>query len=132
MVQRLFADTSGFDADFAALVEERRESDDDVSTVVREVIAAVRRDGDDALRAYTQQWDRHDLHRTGWRINRERFEQAFEALDPELRIALELAAHRIAAYHEQQLPKDSEALDSAGVRLGARWRAVESAGIYVP
>ena len=132
MVQRLIADAAGFDADFTAMVEARRESDDDVSAVVREVIAAVRRDGDDAVRAYTRQWDQHDLHRTGWRIGREDFEQAFRALEPELRIALELAAHRIAAYHEKQLPTDSEAVDSAGVRLGARWRAVESAGIYVP
>ena len=51
MVRRFFADAPDFKLDFDALVEARREADEDVSVVVREVIAAVRRDGDDALRA---------------------------------------------------------------------------------
>src|SRR3546814_9044195 len=50
----------------------------------------------------------------------------------ELRDALELAAERIAAYHEKQKPLASDSTDAAGVRLGARWRAVDAAGLYVP
>src|SRR5204863_60580 len=132
MVRRFFADAPDFKLDFDALVEARREADEDVSVVVREVIAAVRRDGDDALRAYTWKWDRHDLDQTGWTIGRDVCERVFRDLDPDLRMALELAARRIATYHERQLPTDSDYVDGAGVRLGARWRAVESAGIYVP
>ncbi len=71
MVRRFFADAPDFKWDFDALVEARREADEDVSVVVREVIAAVRRDGDDALRAYTWKWDRHDLDQTGWTIGRD-------------------------------------------------------------
>jgi histidinol dehydrogenase len=132
MVRRFFADAPDFKLDFDALVEARREADEDVSVVVREVIAAVRRDGDDALRAYTWKWDRHDLDQTGWTIGRDVCERVFRDLDPDLRMALELAARRIATYHERQLPTDSDYVDGAGVRLGARWRAGESAGIYVP
>src|SRR3546814_7061177 len=29
-------------------------------------------------------------------------------------------------------PQDSDSTDAAGVRLGARWRAVDAAGLYVP
>ncbi|OYZ08663.1 MAG: histidinol dehydrogenase [Novosphingobium sp. 28-62-57] len=132
MVLRLSASAADFETAFAALVEARREADEDVSLVVREVIKAVRRDGDIALRAYTRKWDRHDLDRTGWQIDRDDLEKAFRELVPDLRVALELASRRIAAYHEKQLPTDSEALDDAGVRLGARWLPIESAGIYVP
>jgi len=53
-------------------------------------------------------------------------------LSTELRDALELAAARITAYHEKQRPQDSDGTDSAGVRLGARWSAVDAAGLYVP
>jgi histidinol dehydrogenase len=49
-----------------------------------------------------------------------------------LRRAIELAAERIATYHQAQKPADRDSTDAAGVRLGARWRAVDAAGLYVP
>ena len=54
-------------------------------------------------------------------------ERALEIVD-----ALELAAARIRAYHERQRPADADYRDDAGVRLGARWRPVDAAGLYVP
>jgi histidinol dehydrogenase len=57
---------------------------------------------------------------------------ALEGISTELRDALELAAARITAYHEKQKPQDSDSVDAAGVRLGARWSAVDAAGLYVP
>ncbi|MGJ3629183.1 histidinol dehydrogenase [Sphingomonas sp. MMS24-JH45] len=88
------------------------------------IIRSVRDEGDAALRAFTQKLDRHDLDETGWRIDPAACAAAFGGLDSELRAALELAASRIRAYHERQRPEDSDITDSAGVRLGARWRAV--------
>ena len=55
-----------------------------------------------------------------------------DALEPSLRAALELAAERIRSYHEKQKPADSDGVDASGVRLGARWRGVDAAGVYVP
>jgi histidinol dehydrogenase len=49
-----------------------------------------------------------------------------------LREALELAATRIRAYHEAQMPEDRDYTDAVGVRLGATWNAVDAAGLYVP
>jgi len=124
------------DADFAdrftALVEDRRESDAGVTQDVAAIIAAVRRDGETAIRDLTHKHDRHDLETTGWQIDAADCKAAFDALEPELRTALELAATRIRAYHEKQRPLDSDSVDSAGVRLGARWLPVDAAGIYVP
>ncbi|MBM3929377.1 MAG: histidinol dehydrogenase, partial [Sphingomonadales bacterium] len=100
----------------------------DVQTIVR----AVRDEGDAAVAAYTRRLDGHDLAETGWRIERAELLAAFEGLAPELRAALELAAERIATYHSKQVPADRDETDSAGVRLGARWRPVDAAGVYVP
>lgn len=122
----------GFDRDFAALVNARREADADVARDVRTIVASVRDEGDAALRAFTEKFDGHDLNDTGWRIERADCVKALDALAPELRAALELAHARITAYHERQRPSDSETTDAAGVRTGARWRAVDAAGIYVP
>jgi len=121
-----------FDADFAALVNGRREADADVARDVRTIVTAVRDDGDAAVAAYTKRLDGHDLAETGWRIERTELEAAYAGLSDDLRTALDLAATRIAAYHAKQVPDDRDETDAAGVRLGARWRAVDAAGIYVP
>lgn len=129
---RLDARAPDFAARFDALVNARREADEDVSAKVREIIARVRAEGDAALRALTQQYDRHDPDVTGWRVDEAEMDAALEGLDADLRAALELAAQRIAAYHEKQRPQDRDETDAAGVRLGARWSAVDAAGLYVP
>ena len=129
---RLDTREPGFAAAFAALVDARREADADVSAAVTEILADVRARGDAAVAQRTLKFDGHDLDVTGWRIERDSCRAALEGLEPKLREAIELAASRIRAYHEGQRPADREHVDEAGVRLGARWRAVDSAGLYVP
>ncbi len=129
---RLSTTDTGFTAAFDALVNDRREADDDVSNAVREIVARVKAEGDVALADYTRRFDRHDINATGWRIPRDECKSALDALAPALRAALELAAERIRIYHAAQKPSDSESIDASGVRLGARWNAVEAAGLYVP
>jgi len=131
-VIKLSTSDPGFDRQFQALVDARREADADVSRDVRTIIASVRDEGDAAVHAFTRKFDRHDLNETGWRIEKAEWLAAYEALAPDLRAALELAAERITAYHVKQKPADSDTTDAAGARLGARWRAVDAAGIYVP
>lgn len=131
-MQRLDARDPGFAAAFAALVNARREADEDVSAKVRDIIAQVRVEGDAALATLTAAFDGHDLDVTGWRVSAEEIDAAYDGLPPELRDALTLAAARITAYHETQRPVDSDSVDAAGVRLGARWRGVDAAGLYVP
>jgi histidinol dehydrogenase len=121
-----------FAARFDALVNARREADADVSRDVAAIIATVRTQGDAALADYTRRFDRHDLDATGWLVTAEERRAALDGLDPDLRAALELAATRISAYHAAQRPADSDRTDESGVRMGARWNAVEAAGLYVP
>jgi histidinol dehydrogenase len=129
---RLDATDLDFERAFAQLVDARREADADVARDVRAILASVRDEGDAALAAFTRRFDRHDPEVTGWRIENADCVAALEGLAPDLRAALELAHDRIVAYHAKQRPADSDSVDDAGVRLGARWRAVEAAGVYVP
>lgn len=130
---RLNITDPGFEAAFKKIVDNRRESDAGVARDVADILEKVRRTGDRALAEYTQRFDNHTLSETAdWRIDADRCRAAFEALDPNLRSALELAAKRIRAYHDEQLPQDRDYTDEAGVRLGARWTAVDAAGLYVP
>jgi histidinol dehydrogenase len=132
MPLRLDTRQPDFAGAFDALVNARREADEDVSAVVRDIIARVKSEGDAAVADYTKRFDRHDLDQSGWAISKEERATALAGLEPDLREALELAAERIRAYHAAQRPDDSETTDAAGVRMGARWRAVEAAGLYVP
>jgi len=129
---RLDSSAAGFADAFTALVNARRESDADVARDVAAIVARVREEGDAALADLTKRFDRHDLDASGWKIDRADCLAAFERLAPKLRDALELAAERIATYHSGQRPADTDSIDSAGIRLGARWRPVDAAGIYVP
>ena len=132
MPLRLDTRDAGFAAAFELLVNARRESDSDVADTVRGIIAEVRAKGDAALADFTSRYDGHDLDVTGWLVTQAERNAALAGVEPDLRQALELAADRITVYHEQQRPQDSDSVDSAGVRLGARWRGVDAAGLYVP
>jgi histidinol dehydrogenase len=130
---RLNTRDAGFDKAFRRLVRDRRESEDDVARDVELILADVRNRGDAALVEMTARFDRHQLSaEDDWRIGPEACAQAYAALAPELREALDLAAARIRTYHEAQKPEDRDYVDAAGVRLGAVWRAVDAAGLYVP
>ena len=122
----------GFETAFAALVDSRREVDTDVATDVTAILSRVRAEGDGALIDLTQKFDRFDLDAEGWSISRDECAAAYTRLAPDLRAALDLAANRIRAYHERQRPTDSDWTDATGTRMGARWTAVEAAGLYVP
>ncbi|MGR4890244.1 histidinol dehydrogenase [Sphingopyxis sp. LARHCG72] len=131
-MRRLDASAPGFAAEFDALVNDRRESASDVSVDVAAIIARVKAEGDAALADYTTKFDRFDLDASGWSISKDACAAAYAALAPELRDALNLAADRIRAYHAAQLPEDRDYRDATGARLGARWRGVDAAGVYVP
>jgi len=132
MTFRMSVNDPGFAEAFDTLVNDRREADADVSADVKTIIRDVRDHGDAAVARLTSRFDGHDLEQTGWRVDKAESAAALEELEASLRVALELAALRIRDYHEGQLPENRDYKDEAGVRIGARWNAVERAGIYIP
>jgi len=130
-MKRLKVSDPGFAAEFARVVADRREGDADVAKAVAAILAEVKERGDEALVEYTERFDKLTLG-NDWRLGPETCAEAFEELDPGLREALELAANRIRAFHEAQLPENRDYTDEAGVRLGAKWFPVDAAGLYVP
>ncbi|MBV1688101.1 histidinol dehydrogenase [Novosphingobium sp. G106] len=130
---RLNSADEGFAKAFQRLVRDRRESEDDVARDVSLILEDVRNRGDAALAELTQRFDGHSLaDAANWRIEPAECREAYDNLLPDLRAALELAAQRIRVYHEAQLPENRDYTDDAGVRLGAIWRPVDAAGLYIP
>jgi histidinol dehydrogenase len=132
VVLRLDEGTAGFEAEFSRLVDKRREQESDVRGRVEAIVSRVAAGGDAALLDYTSRFDRVRLDPAQLRIGEDAIERAERDCPDELRAALELAARRIRAFHERQMPADDDFEDALGVRMGLRWRPIEAVGIYVP
>ena len=130
MTARLNIADMDFDGQLKALLDSRNSEAADVAGTVKAIIADVRARGDAALRDYTQKFDRVALD--DLRVSADEMLQAEQDCAPQVRAALELAAERIAAYHEVQKPADHQYVDPVGVTLGWQYAPLESVGIYVP
>ena len=132
MVRRLDARAIGFAAQFASLVNGKRGEEDDVSHIVRPIIADVRARGDAALVELGNKYDRADISLSTLRVPQSDIEAATAMCTGEALTALDLAATRIEAYHRRQFPEDAWFADDTGAKLGWRWTPLASVGIYVP
>lgn len=132
MVKRLETAAPDFEAQFAALLTAKRETAEDVGETVRDILRAVREKGDAALIDFTSRFDHVDLAGKGIRVSHEEIDTAAAGVRGETLDALTLARDRIRDHHARHLPKDDRYTDAAGVELGQRWTAIESAGLYVP
>jgi histidinol dehydrogenase len=120
-----------FEIEFLALLS-RAAPQADVTLVVQEIIAKVRRDGDAAVIDYTNRFDRVQIGLSGLCIGEAEIAAALAEIPAELHDALKLAAIRIEAFHRAQLPQNLEFTDAVGATLGLRWGPLDAVGIYVP
>jgi len=132
MARFLDASANDFERSFVELLAAKRESAADVDDAVAKIIADVRARGDAALREYSLRFDRIDFAGVGLQVSAAEIDAAVAACSREQLAALRLAHERIGAYHLRQAPKDELFTDALGVKLGWRWRAIESVGLYVP
>jgi len=129
---RLDAAAPGFEKAFSAFLGRNRDTDENVDKVAAEIVADVRARGDAAVVDYTRKFDWPELDAAKLRITDAERDEAAARVPAAQREALAFAAKRIEAFHRTLLPKDVEFIDSTGTRLGARYRPVDAAGVYVP
>ena len=128
----LNAEDPEFETAFKTLLGAKREDSPDVHSLVANIIADVRATGDRAVLQLTEKFDRLSLSPGTMRFSKDDIAELRAQVNSEDRIALELAAERIRAYHENQLPEDAHWTDESGAELGWRWTPVSAAGLYVP
>jgi histidinol dehydrogenase len=129
---RLSTASPDFASEFASLLNQARETTETVDQAVAAIIAEVRARGDAALIEFTSRFDRLSLTPDRLRIDQAEIEAATESVPEAALDALDLAAKRIEAFHQAQLPADLKLTDDAGMTLGMRWTALDSVGLYVP
>ncbi len=101
-----------------------------VESIVAEIIANVRENGDAALREYSLKFDKADIKNL--RVTAEEIEDAYANEDPALIATLETAKKNIWNFHEKQLRKGFEIKGENGIVSGQKITPIEKVGIYVP
>ena len=131
-MRRFNAQDPGFDADFAAFLDEPRGSPAEVDAAVAEIIERVKVEGLRALLDYARRFDGIELDEETIHVSPAEIEAGAAECAADVREAIAFAAARIRAYHERQRPADARFTDEAGVELGWRWTALDAVGVYVP
>ena len=96
---------------------------------VTKILKDVRKNGDSALKNWTQRLDSFDLQPAP--VSKASIQSALDSLPPVQRDALEKAAARIETFHRKQ-PLTSWFTNDLGGTLGQIIRPIQRVGLYVP
>ncbi|MFN6479329.1 histidinol dehydrogenase [Nostoc sp. DedQUE07] len=99
---------------------------------VREILQAVKRQGDKAVLHYTDEFDKQTLKAEELRVTGSELDAAYQQVSKELLNAVRLACRQIEAFHRQRVPKSWVHFGDDEVVLGKRYTPVDRAGLYVP
>lgn len=116
--------------DRRALFDRATSSNEKLRERVTEIIARVRREGDDALFAMAEQFDGARLD--ALEVSRARLRVALDGLEPGLRRAMERSAENIARVHRAFLPRSTETEPEPGIIVGRRPDPMGRVGVYAP
>ena len=114
------------------LMSRSPEAFEEQEKAVKEILAAVRKDGDEAVLDYTRRFDGVDLTPQTLAVSDEEIREAYEKADPALPEVIRKALVNIRSYHEKQKRNSWITTTEEGVMLGAQYRAMDRAGVYVP
>ena len=107
--------------------------DGDVSKIVADILADVKKRGNAAVIEYTNKFDRMSIADAAeFELNKSQLQQALESIDAEQRKALETAASRIRQYAEHQKMESWSYTEEDGTVLGQSVTAMDRVGLYVP
>ncbi len=102
----------------------------DVAAVVSDIIANVRKRGDQAVLEYNLKFDRARLD--SLRVTEQELQEAVASVAPEFIAILEQAAENIRSFHSRQVRNSFVIADRPGIVLGQKVTPIEKVGVYVP
>ena len=102
----------------------------EISAAVSEIIADVRRRGDEALIDYALKFD--GVRLKGLAVTEEEFAAAEREVEPGLKKIIAAAAENIRQFHKRQIREGFSVTREDGSVVGQRIIPIERAGLYVP
>ena len=102
----------------------------DVAGTVSEIIENVRKNGDAALLAYCEKFDKAKLSLLV--VSKEEIDEALNLVEPEFLEILEKAAQNIRKFHSHQVRNSFIINDEEGIVTGQKVIPIDRVGLYVP
>lgn len=112
------------------LVQRNIDPANEIRTVVENIIADVQQQGDRALFDYARRFDKVTIDKLY--LDKQELAEIAEALQPEQKIALEIAYQNIYKFHQSQLRAEDKVETMPGVTCWRELRPIEKAGLYIP
>lgn len=116
--------------DIHTLCLRQLEDDGSIRERVSEIVTRVKQDGDEALKAFSVQFDKVELHK----LYLDKAELAAIAADipPDVKEAIDVAYSNIKQFHEAQIHSEAPIETMPGVTCWRESRAIERVGLYIP
>lgn len=102
----------------------------DVAGTVAEIIESVRKNGDAALFAYCEKFDKAKL--SSLVVSKEEIDEALSLVEPEFLEILKKAAQNIRKFHSHQVRNSFIINDEEGIVTGQKVIPLDKVGLYVP
>ena len=99
---------------------------------VQEIVDGVRAKGDEALFAYTRQFDRAQVDESNIRVTETEIQAAMKQVPEDLLRVMKTSMENIRAYHEKQKRNSWFDARPDGTILGQKVTPLDSVGVYVP
>ncbi len=101
-----------------------------MGTLVNQVFAEIREDGDKALKKYSLLFDKVELE--SFAVSNKAIADASEKVPDDLKAALQLAKSNIEKFHAAQADTPKVIETSKGIECWRESRGIETVGIYIP
>ena len=99
---------------------------------VKEIVAAVKAQGDEALLRYSKQFDGVELEVSQLRVTEQELKAAYAKVEPAFVQAIVSAANNIRAFHLRQKRESWMDVQQDGTILGQIIHPLQRVGVYVP
>jgi len=116
--------------EWSALLARPTASYEELESLVSQVFLQVQKEGDKAVAAYTQQFDKITLNSTS--VTESEITQAISRVSDELKQSIQLAKANIEVFHKAQQTPKVQVETQAGVNCWQEKRPIQKVGLYIP
>ncbi|NNF47850.1 MAG: histidinol dehydrogenase, partial [Desulfofustis sp.] len=132
IVKALHANSAEGQEAIDALLARFETGDDSCTRSVTKIIDTVKTGGDEAVLSYARKFDSPDLDVGSMSVSAEEFRRAYELVDQQFLLTLEIAIERIETFHQREMEDSWLQTRDDGTIVGRLVRPVDSCGLYVP
>ncbi|MEN9909165.1 MAG: hypothetical protein RLZZ540_2314 [Bacteroidota bacterium] len=115
---------------WTSILERPTKTVNDIEATVKEIFAAVQKDGDVAVAKYTTQFD--GVYFENSEVTSEEIEVAISLISDELKTAISLAKANVEKFHQAQKTIRVSVETAPGVQCWQEKRPIQKVGLYIP